>query len=39
MNSFTEISTRELSNNTFQFIGSDWMLVTAKKDELKCIIT
>lgn len=34
MKNFKEISTKELSGNTFQMIGNDWMLVTATKDDV-----
>lgn len=33
MSNFHEISTKELTSNTFKMIGSDWMLVTAKKGD------
>lgn len=32
MSNFHEISTKELSGNTFKMIGNDWMLVTAEKE-------
>lgn len=33
MNEFHEISTKELTANTFRLIGNDWMLITAKKGD------
>jgi len=33
MNKFSEIKPEELNKNTFQLIGSDWMLITAEKDD------
>lgn len=33
MKEFHEISTKELASNTFKMIGSDWMLITAEKDD------
>lgn len=32
MTDFKEITTRELTLNPFQMIGTDWLLITAKKD-------
>lgn len=32
MSKFHEISTKDLSTNTFEMIGNDWMLVTAQKE-------
>jgi flavin reductase (DIM6/NTAB) family NADH-FMN oxidoreductase RutF len=32
MNKFIEIKPEELNKNPFQLIGSDWMLITAEKD-------
>ncbi|NOW24739.1 hypothetical protein BJV93_003752 [Clostridium butyricum] len=31
MSSFKEIKPLELTNNPFEMIGKDWMLITAKK--------
>ena len=32
MNNFKEIKVNEIKNNPFEMIGTDWMLITAKKD-------
>ncbi|MFT8315403.1 MAG: flavin reductase family protein [Clostridium sp.] len=32
MSNFTEIKPEELNKNLFQIVGTDWMLVTAEKD-------
>ncbi|WP_066894580.1 flavin reductase [Clostridium nigeriense] len=33
MNNYKEISPKELNESAFKLIGSDWMLITAAKDE------
>ena len=32
MSQFTEIRPQELTANPFQMIGTDWLLITAKKE-------
>jgi len=34
MNSFKEIKPQELSSNVFEMIGSDWLLISAKKEDV-----